>query len=162
LSKRQATDLLPAELPAAVLEIPVELLAGADAPLVLDVPRIFAAGAPGRRSTILRLRQRASHRTCRSQSTAPTPTDAPSGRRSAIRAEISLPRSTASGDSVNERYDELVTSDACWNYSTRPTPDRGPGPRCPSNGRSHREGKVLQVVHRCSPGICATRSRELY
>jgi len=39
------TDLLPAELPAAVLEIPVELLEGADAPLVLDVPRIFAAGA---------------------------------------------------------------------------------------------------------------------
>jgi Uma2 family endonuclease len=39
------TDLLPAELPAAVLEIPVELLAGADAPLVLDVARIFAAGA---------------------------------------------------------------------------------------------------------------------
>jgi Uma2 family endonuclease len=36
------TDLLAAELPAAVIEIPVILLAGADAPLVLDVPEIFA------------------------------------------------------------------------------------------------------------------------
>jgi Uma2 family endonuclease len=39
------TDLLPPELPAAVIEIPVELLEGAGAPLVLDVPRIFAAAA---------------------------------------------------------------------------------------------------------------------
>ncbi len=45
LVETSGTDLLPAELPAAVLEIPVELLEGADAPLVLDVPRIFAAAA---------------------------------------------------------------------------------------------------------------------
>jgi Uma2 family endonuclease len=37
------TDLLPAESPATVIEIPVELLEGADAPLLLDVPQIFAA-----------------------------------------------------------------------------------------------------------------------
>ena len=45
LVETAGTDLLPAELPAAVLEIPVELFEGADAPLVLDVPRIFAAAA---------------------------------------------------------------------------------------------------------------------
>jgi Uma2 family endonuclease len=39
----QGTDLLPAELSAAVVEIPLELLEGADAPLVFDVPQIFAA-----------------------------------------------------------------------------------------------------------------------
>lgn len=54
------TDSLPAELPAAVLQIPVELLVGADAALMLDVPRIFAAGPR------FRLRQRTAHRTCRS------------------------------------------------------------------------------------------------